>query len=151
MPQRAASPVLALVSAALVAVTLSACGSGMALVTNKTEGYDISPDALLQIRPGQSAQLVLAVLGTPQTQSAFGQETAWYYVETKVSKTAFGARVVNSRTVLAIYFDEKKKVKDKAVYGLQDGKVVAIESRKTPSYGLDRTFIESIIASFQGV
>jgi outer membrane protein assembly factor BamE (lipoprotein component of BamABCDE complex) len=147
MPVRAASSILAI---ALVAVTLSACGSGMALVTNKTEGYDISEDALLQIRPGQSAQLVLAVLGTPQTQNAFGQETAWYYVETKVSQTAFGLRSVNSRTVLAIYFDKNNKVKDKATYGLQDGKVVAIEGRKTPSYGEDRTFIESIMASFYG-
>lgn len=147
MPVRAALSVLAI---ALVATTLSACGSGMALVTNKTEGYDISEDALLQIRPGQSAQLVLAVLGTPQSQNAFGQETAWYYVETKVSQTAFGLRSVNSRTVLAIYFDSKNKVKDKAVYGLQDGKVVAIEGRKTPSYGEDKTFIESIIASFYG-
>ena len=135
-------------AAALVAVTLSGCGSGMALVTNKTEGYDISEAALVQIRPGQSAQLVLAVLGTPQTQNSFGQETAWYYVETKVSQTAFGMKSVNSRTVLAIYFDKNQKVKDKAVYGLDAGKVVSIEARKTPSYGADKTFLESILGSF---
>ena len=145
MPVRAALSFLAI---ALVATTLSACGSGMALVTNKTEGYDISQDALLQIRPGQSAQLVLTVLGTPQTQNSFGQETAWYYVETKVSQTAFGLKSVNSRTVLAIYFDKNQKVKDKAVYGLDAGKLVAIESRKTPSYGEDKTFLESILSSF---
>jgi outer membrane protein assembly factor BamE (lipoprotein component of BamABCDE complex) len=147
MPRSAA---LGFIAAAIVATTLSACsmGSGMALVTNKTEGYDISDDALLQIRPGQSAQLVLTVLGTPQSQNSFGQETAWYYVETKVAQTAFGLKNVTSRTVLAIYFDKNQKVKDKAVYGLDAGKVISIEGRKTPSYGEDKTFLESLLSSF---
>ena len=87
------------------------------------------------------------VLGSPQTTNSFGNETAYYYVQTKVEQTAFGLEIAKDRTVLAVYFDKNKKVVDKAVYGTKDGKVFQIESRRTPSFGEDRTFIESILAS----
>lgn len=126
---------------------LSAC-SGLALTTARTEGYVLSQDQLAQIRPGQSQDLVTIVLGSPQTTNSFGEETAFYYVETKKDSTAFGVDFVKERTVLVVYFDKNKKVSDKAVYGAKDGKVFTIESRRTPSYGQDRNFIESILASF---
>ena len=83
---------LLVVAAGALALALSACsmGSGMALTSTKVEGYQISQDALAQIRPGQSQDLVVVVLGSPQVQNAFNEGTAWYYVQTKVSQTAFG-------------------------------------------------------------
>lgn len=131
--------------AIVLGLSLSACGG---LVSSRTQGYDLSEDALTQIRPGQSQDLVTIVLGSPQTTNSFGDESAFYYVETKVSETQFGLTMIQSRKVVAIYFDKNKKVKDKAVYGLQDGRAVTIETRRTPSFGEDRTFIESILKSF---
>ncbi len=122
-------------------------GSGLALSNAKVQGYAISEDALAQIRPGQSQELVTVVLGSPQTVNAFNEGSAWYYVETKLDETAFGLRTVRERTVLAVYFDKNKKVADKALYTAKDGKVFTIEGRKTPSYGEDRSFIESLIDS----
>jgi len=149
MPLRIASGSIApLAAAALLAVTLAACSSSSSLVTKRTQGYEISESALAQIRPGQSQQLVTLVLGSPQSTNTFGDESAFYYVETKVRQTAFGMRMVDSRTVLVVYFDKNKKVIDKAVYGLQDGKTITIESRRTPSFGEDRTFIDQILQSF---
>lgn len=127
---------------------LGAC-SGVALTTQRTEGYVLKPDMLAQIRPGQSQDLVTIVLGSPQTTNSFGNETAFYYVETKKDSTAFGMDFVKERTVLVVYFDKNKKVVDKAIYTAQDGKVITIESRKTPSYGEDRNFIDSILASLK--
>lgn len=136
-------------SALALALVLAGCsGSGLALTTQRTQGYSISDDALAQIRPGQSQDLVTMVLGSPQTTNSFADETAFYYVETKVEETAFGLDVAKDRTVLAVYFDKNRKVIDKAVYGTKDGKVFQIESRRTPSFGEDRTFVESILASF---
>lgn len=129
------------------ALALSGCSS-MGMSATRIQGYAISDSALAQIRPGQSKQLVAIVLGSPQTQSEFGEEEAWYYVETTVDQTAFGLSTVRERKVLAIYFDSNDRVVDKALYGLEDGRVFAIESRRTPSFGEDRTFIESIIQSF---
>ena len=150
MSHRNAAPLLfSLVATVVAGGALSACsmGSGLALSTNKVQGYEISEDALAQIRPGQSQDLVVAVLGSPQTINAFNEGSAWYYVQTKVSQTAFGMTSIQDRTVLAIYFDKNKKVADKALYGVKDGKSFTIEGRKTPSYGEDRTFLDQIIAS----
>ena len=149
MPLRTASGSIApLAAAALLAITLAACTSSTALVTKRTQGYEISDSAMAQIRPGQSQQLVTLVLGSPQSTNTFGDQSAWYYVETKVRQTAFGMTMIDSRTVLVVYFDKNKKVVDKAVYGLQDGKTIAIESRRTPSFGEDRSFIDQILQSF---
>ena len=149
MPLRTASGSIApLAAAALLAITLAACTSSTALVTKRTQGYEISDSAMAQIRPGQSQQLVTLVLGSPQSTNTFGDQSAWYYVETKVRQTAFGMTMIDSRTVLVVYFDKNKKVTDRAIYTAKDGRVFQIESRKTPSYGEDRTFIDQILQSF---
>lgn len=149
MPLRIASGSLApFAAAALLAMTLAACTSGNSLITKRTQGYEISDSAMAQIRPGQSQELVTLVLGSPQSTNSFGDQSAFYYVETKVRQTAFGMTMIDSRTVLVVYFDKNKKVIDKAVFGLQDGKTIAIESRRTPSFGEDRTFIDQILQSF---
>jgi outer membrane protein assembly factor BamE (lipoprotein component of BamABCDE complex) len=149
MPLRTVSGSIApLAAAATLALVLAACTSSASLITARTQGYEISDSAQAQIRPGQSQQLVTLVLGSPQSTNTFGDQTAWYYVETKVRQTSFGMTMVDSRTVLAVYFDKNKKVVDKAVYGLKDGKAIAIESRRTPSFGEDRTFIDQILQSF---
>ena len=149
MPLRTASGSIApLAAAALLAITLAACTSSTSLITKRTQGYEISDSAMAQIRPGQSQELVTLVLGSPQSTNTFGDQSAFYYVETKVRQTAFGLTMNDSRTVLVIYFDKNKKVLDKAVYGLKDGKTVAIETRRTQSFGEDRSFIDSILSSF---
>ena len=145
MPLRIAK---ASVAAAVLAVALAGCTSSTSLISKRTQGYEIPDSALQQIRPGQSQQLVTLVLGSPQTTSTFGDRTAWYYVETKVNQTSFGMTMIEERTVLAIYFDRNKKVIERAVYALEDGKAVNIETRRTPSFGEDATFIDSILSSF---
>jgi outer membrane protein assembly factor BamE (lipoprotein component of BamABCDE complex) len=139
--------------AAMLALTmgLSACDTGFGgFAENKVEGYDLSQDALAQIRPGQSQALVTTVLGSPQLTNDFGTESAYYYVSTHVTQTAFGMTSVKDRTILAIYFDKNKKVKDRAIYSLKDGKTFEVETRRTPSFGEDRTFVQSILSSFTG-
>jgi outer membrane protein assembly factor BamE (lipoprotein component of BamABCDE complex) len=144
----ASAPIAPIAAAAVMALALVGCTSSTSVVTNRTQGYEISDSAMQQIRPGQSQDLVRVVLGSPQSTNSFGDQSAWYYVETKVSQTAFGLSMVKERTVLAVYFDKNKRVSDKAVYGLADGKVVTIEQRRTQSFGEDKTFIDSILQSF---
>ncbi len=145
MPLRLAK---ASVAAAVLAVALAGCTSSTSLVSKRTQGYEIPDSALQQIRPGQSQQLVQMVLGSPQSTNTFGDQSAWYYVETKVNQTAFGLTMIQERTVLAVYFDRNKKVTERAIYGLQDGRAINVETRRTPSFGQDKTFIESILESF---
>lgn len=150
MPLRAALRTSLPVAVALVlGLSLSACSNaGLSLTQSKSRGYDLNEDALMQIRPGQSAQLVMAVLGSPQATNNFGDDTAWYYIGEKVQQTAFGLEINKQRTVLAVYLDSKNKVKTTERLGLADGKLINMDTRRTPSYGQDRTFLESIISSF---
>ena len=150
MPLRTASGKLVpLAAIVLLATAMAACStSSTSLVTSRTQGYEISDSAMAQIRTGQSQELVTLVLGSPQSTNSFGDQSAFYYVETKVRQTAFGVNMIDSRTVLVVYFDKNQKVIDKAVYGLQDGKTVTIETRRTQSFGEDRSFVDSILSSF---
>lgn len=143
----------ALMAAVLVLATgLAGCGNtGLGLTQTRTEGYSIPEDALEQVRPGVSKDFVEIVLGSPQTTNTLGAELAYYYIETKVEQTAFGASTPVERTVLAVYFDSNNRVADKAVYTLQDGKVFATVPRRTPGYGDDQTFIEAILKSVSGI
>jgi outer membrane protein assembly factor BamE (lipoprotein component of BamABCDE complex) len=137
--------VAVLAGSIVLGVALSGCVSGFS--SSRTEGYALSESSLKQIRPGQSQALVNAVLGSPQSKGTFGDETAYYYVQTRVDETAFGLRSVKDRKVLAVYFDKNNKVSDKALYGLEDGRFVTIETRRTKSFGQDRTFVESLLFS----
>ena len=145
MPLRLAK---ASVAAAVLAVALAGCTSSTSLVSKRTQGYEIPDSALQQIRPGQSEQLVQTVLGSPQSTNTFGDQTAWYYIETKVNQTSFGLTMIQERTVLAVYFDRNKRVTERAIYSLEDGRPINLETRRTPSFGADKTFIESILESF---
>ncbi|SDG70772.1 outer membrane protein assembly factor BamE [Pelagibacterium luteolum] len=133
-------------TAIALGLTLSAC-SGTGLVAERTQGYVLPDDAVRQVQPGSSQDLVRIVLGSPQTTSTFGGETAWYYVETKVTQTAFGLTSIQERKVVAVYFDGNRRVTDKAVYSLEDGRVFAIEQRRTGSFGEDQSFVQSLLAS----
>jgi outer membrane protein assembly factor BamE (lipoprotein component of BamABCDE complex) len=146
MPLRPIRRLLPVAAVLLLVPSLAACNS-LALTTSRVQGYVLKDEQVAQIRPGQSQDLVTIVLGSPQTTNSFGDETAYYYIQTKVDETAFGLDMVKERTVLAVYFDKNKRVVDKAVYGAKDGKVFAVESRRTPSFGEDRNFIESILSS----
>lgn len=148
MPLRTPASRLLPISAVVLGLVLSACSpSGMSLTQSRQRGYEISEDAVAQIRVGQSAALVTAVLGSPQITNNFQTETAWYYLGERVQQTAFGMELSKERTLLVIYFDKNKKVVDTERLGVKDGKSFTIESRRTPSFGQDRTFLESIISS----
>ncbi|MFT6659614.1 outer membrane protein assembly factor BamE [Maritalea sp.] len=142
MVMRTAIRFLSLVSVLAAALALSGC-----LTQQRTQGYDISEDNLAQVRPGVSKQLVEFVMGSPQSKNTFGDEEAYYYVETQIEQTAFGLKTVKERTVVAVYFDKKDRVIDKAVYSLADGRVVETVSRKTPGFGQDRSFVQQLLGS----
>lgn len=138
-----------LVAGALgISLAISGCSSGLGSFTStRTQGYEIPDSALQQIRAGQSEDLVVAVLGSPQSRGSFGNENVFYYVETRIERTTFGLSNVQSRTVLAVYFDDRKIVTDKAIYSLEDGRLITVEPRRTPSFGHDRSFVEQLLDS----
>lgn len=130
-------------AAPVVAAMLTLAGCAEEL----QHGYVLSDDALTQVQVGSSREQVLLVLGTPSTSATFGGE-AFYYISSKSSRAvAFMNHATTDQRVLAVYFDDKSRVREIANYGMQDGKVFDFIARKTKTGGADISFIGQIMKS----
>ncbi len=89
-------------------------------------------------------------LGYPSTEATFGAD-AWYYISSVEKQIAFFHPTVQSRAILAIYFDKTGKVTDIKHYTLADGHVVAFEERETPTRGKELTFLQNLFNATPGV
>jgi len=69
-------------------------------------------------------------LGDPSTQATFGGDI-WYYISSVEKQIAFFDPRVETRSIMAVRFDNDGKVRDIHHYGLKDGHVVAFETRET--------------------
>ena len=108
-------------------------------------GYVVDEKLLAQVKPGEPAEKVLSVLGTPSTTSTVGGD-AWYYVSQKVEqKLEFLKPQVTDQRVLAVYFSKQKKVEKIANYGLEDGKIFDFISRTTPTGGAEQGFVRNLL------
>jgi outer membrane protein assembly factor BamE (lipoprotein component of BamABCDE complex) len=88
---------------------------------------------------------VLVVLGTPSTTSTIGGG-AWYYISSKQTQSfAFQKPEIVDRRILAVYFDNKKRVERVATYGLQDGKLFDFNNRVTATAGGDSSFVKNLL------
>jgi outer membrane protein assembly factor BamE (lipoprotein component of BamABCDE complex) len=114
-------------------------------------GYLPDPENEATIEIGKDTKNTLqARLGDPSLQATFGGDS-WYYVSSVERQVAFFTPTVQSRSILAIYFDKDGKVRDLRHYGLHDGHVVAFESRETPSPGRELTFLQQLFNATPGV
>lgn len=124
-------------------------GLGLAGCMGETlqRGYIPSETALQQVQVGAPREQVLIALGTPSTTADFGGEV-FYYISQKTNRpVAFmNARVID-QTVLAVYFDDTGAVSEVANYGLEDGQIVDLVSRVTPTGGKDFSFLSQLFSA----
>ena len=90
-------------------------------------------------------------LGYPSTVATFGTPDAWYYISSVEKQIAFFRPTVQSRAILAVYFDKNGKVTDLKHFTLQDGHIFELESRETPSRGRELTFLQQLFNATPGV
>lgn len=76
---------------------------------------------------------VRLALGTPATTSRTQTGETFYYISSTTKQQAFFKPREIDRKVLAVYFSPLGSVQRVANYGLRDGKVFDLISRKTPS------------------
>ncbi|HSZ11245.1 MAG TPA: outer membrane protein assembly factor BamE [Rhizomicrobium sp.] len=114
-------------------------------------GYLPDPDNEAAIEVGKDSKTtVQSRLGYPSTQSTFNG-SAWYYISSVEKQVAFFTPTVQSREIFAVYFDKDNKVSDLKHYGLEDGHVVAFETRTTPAKGRELTFLQQLFNATPGV
>ena len=91
-----------------------------------------------------SQDQVKTALGTPTTTAAVGTGSAYYYISSVQTQTAFFAPKERDRKVLAIYFNPMGSVDKVAQYGLKDGKVFDYVKQETPSHAKDEGILKAL-------
>jgi outer membrane protein assembly factor BamE (lipoprotein component of BamABCDE complex) len=131
-----------LLVAAALALPLAGC---LDYDSETQRGYVVDDKLLAQVKPGEAAEKVLGIMGTPSTTSTVGGD-AWYYVSQKLEqKLEFLRPQVVDQRVLAIYFTKAKKVERVANYGIEDGKVFDFITRTTPTAGAEQSFVRNLL------
>jgi outer membrane protein assembly factor BamE (lipoprotein component of BamABCDE complex) len=93
-----------------------------------------------------SKETVLTRMGNPSQTGVFDEQT-WYYISSVQNQTAFYRPRTTERTITAISFGEDDKVATVRTFGLQDGRVINYDTRRTPTRGREVTFLEQIFGS----
>jgi outer membrane protein assembly factor BamE (lipoprotein component of BamABCDE complex) len=112
------------------------------------KGYVLPEGALEQVPIGASQQQVLIVLGTPSTVATVSGEAFYYISERAERPIAFMPQEVVDQHVVAVYFDQKRRVQRLADYGLKDGKIFDFVSRTTPTGGAELSYIKGFWQMF---
>ncbi|MFC3070128.1 outer membrane protein assembly factor BamE [Phenylobacterium soli] len=86
-------------------------------------------------------------LGSPSATSTF-DPNVWFYMNQVKERVAFRRPKVVARNVTAIAFDkDSEQVTDVRSYTLKDGKVIAYNTRETPTRGREMTIIEQMLGA----
>ena len=108
-------------------------------------GYMAEPGAFDKINQGMAKSEVEAVLGSPSTTASVNlQGDSYYYISSITTSRAFLTPKETNREVIAIRFDQSDQVASFAQYGLEDGKIINLNTRQTPVAGNERGILESI-------
>jgi outer membrane protein assembly factor BamE (lipoprotein component of BamABCDE complex) len=99
-------------------------------------GYRAKAGALSQVSEGMPKSEVEAIMGSPSTTASVNfQGDSYYYITSITQGRAFLDPVEVKREVIAVRFDKSDQVQSVASYALEDGRIIDINTRKTPSPG----------------
>lgn len=125
--------------AALVLIAAAACTPIV-----KTHGYAPRAAELESVQVGvDTRDTVRQKLGRPSTTGAFNDDE-WYYISIRTETVAFYEPEVVEQRVVTISFDAAGQVNDVARYGLEDGKVINLVTRTTPTSGRRLTVLQQV-------
>lgn len=131
------------VAAALAAAPLVACSP-----IKHTHGYTPRAEELETIQVGADTRdSVMQKLGRPSTIGSF-DDTDWYYISIKTETLAFYERDVVEQQVVLVSFDPNTGiVSDTGRYGMEDGQVIDLVSRTTPTSGRKLTILQQVFSN----
>ena len=134
--------VAGLVLAAMIGGGLSGCAS-----ETKNHGYAPDDVLLAEITAGTDTRgSVRRKIGRPSTTGVF-TETGWYYVATTVEHYMYYEPKVNSRRVVAVQFGADDVVEAVNVYGIDDGRIIDLQTRTTPTHGRQLTILQQLLGN----
>jgi outer membrane protein assembly factor BamE (lipoprotein component of BamABCDE complex) len=134
--------VAGLVLAAMIGGGLSGCAAEV-----RNHGYAPDDELLAGITAGQDTRgSVRRKIGRPSTTGVF-TKTGWYYVATTVEHYLYHAPAVADRRVVAVQFDANDVVAGVNVYGIEDGRIINLQTRTTPTHGRELTILQQLLGN----
>src|SRR5262245_9084913 len=128
---------------AAMALAVAACSVNIA-----HRGYIAKPGAFAQVHEGMAKSEVEGILGSPSTTASVKfQGDSYYYISSTTEQRAFLKPSEVDRQVIAIRFDQNDQVASLGQYGLEDGKVINMNSRTTPTRGRELTVLQQLFGS----
>jgi outer membrane protein assembly factor BamE (lipoprotein component of BamABCDE complex) len=128
---------------AAMALAVAACSSNIA-----HRGYLAKPGAFSQVREGMAKSEVEGILGSPSTTASVNyQGDSYYYISSTTEQTAFLNAKEIDRQVIAIRFNQNDQVANLGQYGLEDGKIIDINSRTTLTKGRELTILQQLFGN----
>lgn len=113
-------------------------------------GYVPKPGAFSQITNGMTKAEVAGILGTPSTTASVQFKGDSYYYITSITTSKAFMTEETQREVIAVRFDEDMRVRSFAQYGLEDGRVINVNSRQSPVTGEDTSILSSLLRGSTG-
>jgi len=135
-----ASGIIAAVLAATV--SLSSCQGVGDTIQN---GYVVDEQTLALAPVGSSREQVLLSLGSPSASATFDNEVFYYISQKRTRMAAFMKPKLVEQSILAVYFNKDGEVDRLANYKLEDGRVVNMLGRTTPTAGSEMTFLMRLL------
>ena len=134
-------PALVLACALAATLALGACGN---FTETLQRGYVLPEGALEQIPVGATQEQVLIVLGTPSTIATVNGEAFYYISQKSQREAAFLPHEIVDQRVIAVFFNNDRKVVRLANYGLKDGKIFDFLSQTTETGGAELNYLRAI-------
>jgi outer membrane protein assembly factor BamE (lipoprotein component of BamABCDE complex) len=129
-------------TATCIVLSLGACSPKISNI-----GYVHDTPIKDQITIGKSThEEVLAKLGSPSSQSSFGDET-WYYVTGRKETMAFLRPEIVQEDITGIIFDGNGVVSKIEDYNINDSKDFELVKRTTPTEGHTLGFFEQVLGN----
>lgn len=128
---------------AAAALALGACGEPRYAV----QGYAPRSDELQRLTMGEdTTATVRRKLGEPTILGTFESGT-WYYVSTVTEQRTYHLPEPIDRTVVQLAFNDAGVLESVNRYGLEDGRVVDLETRTTPTFGRELTLVQQLLGN----
>jgi outer membrane protein assembly factor BamE (lipoprotein component of BamABCDE complex) len=125
-------------------VSLSSCQMSQMGDTIQN-GYVVDEQTLALAPVGASREQVMLSLGSPSATATFDAEVFYYISQKRTRVAAFMKPTLQEQSILAVYFNKDGVVDRLANYKLEDGRVIDMMSKTTPTGGSEMTFLMRLL------
>ena len=134
--------------AAYAAIAVSLLASSACAPITSYSGFQAIESNPKDVKVGTDTKsTVRGKLGSPSATSTF-DPNVWFYMNQIKQRVAFRKPQVIARNVTAITFNkESEQVESVHNYTLKDGKVIAYNTRETPTRGREMTILEQMLGA----